>query len=169
MDAPEDKQGLIQRIRDERNKLTALLGNISENEMLFPIEENGWSVKDHVAHIVVWEKRLVEWLDVVERGDVPQQLPPGMTWDDLDRWNEQTFEENRERELKEVLADFDHIADEVVLAVEAIPENLLMRADSLAWRSSSPLWEMVAANTFWHYPEHREAIKHWKEGRASGR
>lgn len=168
MDAPGDKQDLIQRIRNERDGLGSLLGNLSEDEMLIPTEENAWSVKDHVAHIVVWEKRLVEWLDVVEKGDVPQQLPPGMTWDDLDRWNEQTFEENRERELKEVLAGFNHFAEEVVQAVEVIPENLLMRADSLAWRSGSPLWEMVAANTFWHYPEHREAIKHWQEERKSG-
>ncbi len=168
MDAPGDKQDLIQRIRNERDGWGTLLGNLSEDEMLIPTEENAWSVKDHVAHIVVWEKRLVEWLDVVEKGDVPQQLPPGMTWDDLDRWNEQTFEENRERELKEVLADFNHFAEEVVQAVEVIPENLLMRADSLAWRSGSPLWEMVAANTFWHYPEHREAIKHWQEERKSG-
>ena len=168
MDAPGDKQDLIQRIRNERDGLGSLLGNLSEDEMLIPTEENAWSVKDHVAHIVVWEKRLVEWLDVVEKGDVPQQLPPGMTWDDLDRWNEQTFEENRERELKEVLADFNHFAEEVVQAVEAIPEDLLMRADSLAWRSGSPLWEMVAANTFWHYPEHREAINHWQEERKSG-
>ncbi len=168
MDAPGDKQDLIQRIRNERDGLRTLLGNLSEDEMLIPTEENAWSVKDHVAHIVVWEKRLVEWLDVVEKGDVPQQLPPGMTWDDLDRWNEQTFEENRERELKEVLADFNHFAEEVVQAVEAIPEKLLMRADSLAWRSGSPLWEMVAANTFGHYPEHREAIKHWQEERKSG-
>ncbi len=169
MDAPKDKQDLIQRIRDERSKLAALLGYISEKEMLIPMGEDGWFVKDHVAHIVIWEKRMVEWLDVVERGEVPQQLPPGMIWDDLDRWNEQTFEENRERELTEVLADFNHFADEVVQVVEAIPEDLLMRADSLAWRSGSPLWEMVAANTFWHYLEHREAIKQWQEGRASGR
>jgi hypothetical protein len=108
-------------------------------------------------------------LIVIERGEVPQQLPPGMTWDDLDRWNEQTFEENRKRELKEVLADFNRFAEEVVQVVEAIPEDLLMGADSLAWRSGSPLWEMVAANTFWHYPEHREAIKHWQEERKSGR
>ncbi len=168
MDAPGDKQDLIQRIRNERDGLGSLLGNLSEDEMLIPTEENAWSVKDHVAHIVVWEKRLVEWLDVVEKGDVPQQLPPGMTWDDLDRWNEQTFEENRERELKEVLADFNHFAEEVVQAVEAIPEKLLMRADSLAWRSGSPLWEMVAANTFGHYPEHREAINHLQEERKSG-
>lgn len=169
MDAPGDKQDLIQRIRDERIKLVALLGIVSENEMLIPLEEDGWSVKDHVAHIVVWEKRMVEWLDVVKRGEVPQQLPPGMTWDDLDRWNEQTFKEDRERELKEVLADFNHFAEEVVQVVEGIPEDLLMRADSLAWRSGSPLWEMVAANTFWHYPEHRQAIKHWQEGKKSGR
>jgi hypothetical protein len=169
MDAPKNKHDLIQRIRDERDRLEALVGKHSENEMLIPQGENGWSVKDHIAHIVIWEKRLVEWLNFVERGEVPQQLPPGMTWDDLDRWNEQTFEENRERELNEVLADFNHIADEVLQVVGAIPDDLLMRADSLAWRSGSPLWEMVAANTYWHYPEHREAIKHWKEARKSDR
>ena len=169
MDAPKDKQDLIQVIREERIRLAALLGVVSESEMLIPLEENGWSVKDHVAHIVIWEKRLVEWLDIVEKGQVPQQLPPGMTWDDLDRWNEQTFEENHERELKEVLVDFNHFADEVAQAVGAIPEDLLMRADSLAWRSGSPLWEMVAANTFWHYPEHRETIKNWQEARTSGK
>ncbi len=169
MDAPKDKQDLIQRIRVERERLGTLLGNLSDNEMLIPLGEDGWSAKDHVAHIVIWEKRLVEWLHVVERGGVPQQLPPGMTWDDLDRWNEQTFEENRERELKEVLADFNYFTEEVVQVVGAISEDLLMRADSLAWRSGSPLWEMVAANTFWHYSEHWETIKNWQEARTSGR
>ncbi len=110
MGAPKDKPSLIQKIRDERERLRMLLGNVSENEMLIPLEEDGWSVKDHVAHVVIWEKRMVEWLNVVERGEVPQQLPPGMTWDDLDRWNEQTFEENSGRELKEVLAAHRHRA-----------------------------------------------------------
>ena len=169
MDAPGDKQDLIQRIRDERDGFGTLLSNLSEAEMVIPLKGDGWSVKDHVAHIVVWEKRLVEWLNVIERGEVPQQLPPGMTWDDLDRWNEQTFEENRKRELNEVLADFNRFAEEVVQVVEAAPEDLLMGADSLTWRSGSPLWEMVAANTFWHYPEHRDAIKDWQEERKSGR
>jgi len=169
MDAPDNKKDLITKIREERDSLGDLLGTISQNEMLIPLEENGWSVKDHVAHIVVWEKRMVEWLNDVERGDVPRQLPPGMTWDDLDRWNEQTFKENSERDLNEVLVDFDHFAKEVTQAVEAIPEDLLMRADSLEWRSGSPLWEMVAANTFWHYPEHRETINNWQEIRTSDR
>lgn len=169
MDAPKDKQDLIQKISDERSGLRGLLGSLSEDEMLIPMDDDSWSVKDHVAHIVIWEKRLVEWLNVVERGEVPRQLPPGMTWDDLDRWNEQTFEENRERELTEVLDDFNRYAEEVNKAVEAIPEDLLMGADSLEWRSGSPLWEMVAANTFWHYPEHRETIKHWQEAKTSGR
>jgi hypothetical protein len=168
MDAPKDKQDLIQRIRDERSKLEALLGYVSEKEKLIPLGEDGWSVKDHVAHIVIWEKRLVEWLNIVERGEVPQQLPPGMTWDDLDRWNEQTFEENRGRELTEVLDDFNRYGEEVIKAVDTISEDLLMRADSLTWRSGSPLWEMVAANTFWHYSEHWETIKDWQEARTSG-
>lgn len=60
MDAPKDKQDLIQRIRVERERLGTLLGNLSDNEMLIPLGEDGWSAKDHVAHIVIWEKRLVE-------------------------------------------------------------------------------------------------------------
>ena len=168
MEAPKDKQELMQKIREERDGIRNLLGDLSNDEMLIPLED-GWSVKDYIAHIVIWEKRMVEWLDAVKRGDVPRQLPPGMTWDDLDRWNEQTFEENRERELAEVLDDFNHFAEEVVQVVEAIPEDLLMRADSLEWRSGSPLWELVAANTYWHYPEHRETIKHWQNARISAK
>jgi hypothetical protein len=56
MDAPKDKQDLIQRIRDERDGFGTLLSNLSEAEMVIPLKGDGWSVKDHVAHIVVWEK-----------------------------------------------------------------------------------------------------------------
>ena len=40
------------------------------------------------------------------RGDVPEMLSPGMTWDDLDQMNEQTYLENRDKPLAEVLSEF---------------------------------------------------------------
>lgn len=123
---PEDKQGLMEKICQKREELKILLRNISAEEMLIPLEGGDWSIKDFVAQIVVWEKRMVEWLHIVAKGGVPQQLPSRMTWDDLDCWNEQTFEENHRRELKEVLAEFERSADEVVRAVEVIPDHLLM-------------------------------------------
>ena len=165
MDTPQDKQDVIQRISDGRNRFIAILDDLSEKEMMIPLEEGGWSIKDYVAHISIWEKRMVEWLAVVESGDVPQQLPPGMTWDDLDRWNQETYEADRERALTEVLAEFDALGEESVHAVDVIPEDLLMREDALEWRSGSPLWEMVAENTFWHYPEHLETIMRWVNAR----
>jgi hypothetical protein len=165
MDNPRDKQEVIQRITDGRNRFIAILNDLSEKEINTPLEEGGWSIKDYVAHISIWEKRMVEWLAVVGRGDVPQQLPPGMTWDDLDRWNAQTYEADRERTLTDVLTEFDALGEESVRAVEAIPDDLLMREDALEWRSGSPLWEMVAENTFWHYPEHLETIKRYLDNR----
>jgi len=168
MDNPHDKQDVVQKISDGRNRFIAILDDLSEKEMMIPLEEGGWSIKDYVAHISIWEKRMVEWLAVVERGDVPQQLPPGMTWDDLDSWNAQTYEEDRERALADVLAEFNALGEESVRAVDAIPEDLLMREDALEWRSGSPLWEMVAENSFWHYPEHMETIIRWKEARHPG-
>jgi hypothetical protein len=53
--------------------------------------EAGWAVKDILAHISIWEGRMVRCLEEAIRGEVPQMLPPGMTWDDLDLWNEQDF------------------------------------------------------------------------------
>jgi len=97
MDTPQDKQDVIQRISDGRNRFIAILDDLSEKEMIIPLEKGGWSIKDYVAHISIWEKRMVEWLAIVESGDVPQQLPSGMTWDDLDRWNQETYEADRER------------------------------------------------------------------------
>ena len=60
MDAPQNKQDLIQRIREERDRLRTLFGNLAEKDMLIPVEEGGWSVKDLIAHIVIWEKRMVD-------------------------------------------------------------------------------------------------------------
>jgi hypothetical protein len=34
---------------------------------------------------------MVQWVGETLRGEVPETPAPGMTWDDLDRLNEQTY------------------------------------------------------------------------------
>ena len=41
------------------------------------------------------------------------------------------------------------------------PDAVLFDAEHFAWREGRPLWFMVAANTYWHYAEHREHLEQW--------
>ena len=163
MQEPTGKSEILELIQKERKHLETTLAQVTENQMLQPGAQDGWTVKDILAHITTWEQRMVRWLEETLQGDVPQMLPPGMTWDDLDQWNEQTYLENRERPLAEVLAKFHQSYQQALKAAEAASEEDLMDPQRFAWREGRPLWIMVAANTYWHYEEHNQAIRTWLE------
>lgn len=147
MEEGMSKEKMIQEIQTERMRLEKTLEDIPEQQMITPGVEEDWAVKDLLAHITVWEQRMVAWLEQTLRDEVPEMLPPGLTWDDLDQWNEQTFQENRHLLLDQVLADFESSYSEALTAVEEISEEDLIDPDRFAWREGRPLWKMVAANT----------------------
>lgn len=49
-----------------------------------------------------------------------------MTWDDLDLWKEQTYLENRNRSLMDVLADFQASYPQALQIVTTFPEEDLI-------------------------------------------
>ncbi len=51
---PQDKADLLARIHRERSALKQTISRLSEREMITPGPE-GWSAKDHLAHIVAWD------------------------------------------------------------------------------------------------------------------
>jgi hypothetical protein len=157
------KPQLIEAITAGRKKFEATLSQLDEDQMTTPVLESGWSVKDVLAHIHVWETRMVQWLEVSQRGEIPQMLPPGMTWDDLDTMNEETYLQNQDRSLSEVRAEFQRSFPKALDMVKSISEEDLIDPDRFEWREGKPLWFIVAANTFWHYDEHDKAIRDWLE------
>ena len=161
MDEPASKAEILGVIRPERDALTALLGGLNVEQLPQPGVESDWSVKDILAHISDWEQRMVDWIEASLRGEVPEQPAPGMTWDDLDRLNERTYLLNKERALDDVLATFESSYRRSLTAVEALSEKEFIDPKAFAWRKGDPPWHMVAANTWWHYKEHRETISNW--------
>lgn len=161
MDEEMNKIKLIEAITNGRSKFEETLSKLDQDQMTTQGLKSGWSVKDVLAHIQVWETRMVRWLGDAQRGEIPQMLPPGMTWDDLDQMNEQTYLENRDKPLTEVLAEFHQSFPKALEIVKGISERDLMDPDRFEWRKGKPLWFIVAANTFWHYDEHDKAITEW--------
>ena len=158
-----NKPRLIESMTNGRRKFEDTLSLLDEDHMTIPSLEGGWSVKDVLAHIAVWEGRMVRWLEDVMRGEIPQMLPSGKTWEDLDQINEEIYLENRDKPLEEVLAEFHQFLPKALEIVENVSEEDLINPGRFAWREGKPLWFIVAANTFWHYDEHQKTIRKWME------
>jgi len=159
------KPELLERIGSERRCLEETLNQLSKEQMVQPGAEAVWSVKDMLAHLVVWEKYLVQWLDQILHGQVPE-LPAGVG--DIDQVNAGIYEENKDRPLTEVLAEFQTSYQEVLRCTEATSEETLLQTGLFPAWGETPLWEVVASNTYWHYQEHGEALRAWLAGEETG-
>jgi len=52
---PEDKQALLNHYRHTRDELLAAIDGLSD-ELVIETSLDGWSVKDHLAHIATWDE-----------------------------------------------------------------------------------------------------------------
>jgi hypothetical protein len=152
------KDLLLQQMRSGRQSLEAALANLSPGQMERLATPGGWSVKDVLFHLAWWESHMALWLEEALRGAVPAMPAPGLTWDDIDQVNAQVFQEGQAHSLPDILAALADAQSRALLAVQAAPEVALTDVGSFPWRNQVPLWNMVAANTYWHYAEHADAI-----------
>ncbi len=163
MEIELDKRKLLKSIQEARAKLEQTIAAVPQSRMLTSGVEGDNSVKDLLAHIGIWERRMIDWLKETLQDREPEMLPSGMTWDDLDRWNDATFEQLRGVELAMVLKEFHASYAAARSIVEDIDEDVFFDPDRFPWRKGKPLWEMVSANMDWHYLEHEESIRAWLE------
>lgn len=158
------KAQLLERMQGGHQQFKTLLARLSDGQMSRPGVIGEWSVKDILAHIVVHEQRMSYWLEKRLRGTVPETPQPyGMPDDDLAEVNEQIYLENRDRSLAGVLIHLEEIFEQVLALVSASSEEDLMDSNRFRLQGGEPLWEAVAANTFWHYKEHGQDISTWLE------
>ena len=159
MDDPISKKEILEFIKSERDALESLVTGLDKEQQLRPGTQTGWSVKDVLAHITVWEQRLARWLAESLRGEVPERPAPGMTWDNLDKLNRQSYDENKEKLFEAVRSEFQLAHQAAMNVIAMLGEGDLFDGNRFAWRKGDPMWHMIAANTWWHYKEHREQIE----------
>ena len=158
---PKSKYELLILVAEERRSLDELLGNLNEKQLTAPAFEGGWSIKDIVAHITDWEQRMILWVNESFSGIEPERPAPGMTWDDLDNLNKKTYLANKDKPLMGIMMGSLESYGKAVAIIKKMTDEDLFDGNRFAWRKGDPIWHMVAANTWWHYKEHREQIEAW--------
>ena len=156
MPAPTTRSELLRLVREGRAQLEADIARFSETEML-AAEPGQWSIKDTLAHIAAWDRRACAIFAAASRAEVPTDL---ITSDaDVDRFNAAAYERGRDLPLADVLAEFHAAFAESMTWIDRLPDDLLLDPARVPWNGDNSLAWTLAANTFWHYPEHAERLK----------
>jgi len=159
-----NKAMLLQRIREERERLLRALEGLSPEDMTREPVFGEWTVKDILAHIAVWQGRLITALFQLEQGRRPQDLE--LSEAEVDALNERFYRAQKDRPLERVLADFHGTYQQLLKRLERFSDEDLTRPGRFPG-VSRPLWELIAADTFEHDAEHRADIERWRERRES--
>jgi len=66
---PEDRDELLQHYRRTRDDLLAAIGGLSDEQLSDP-SLDGWAVKDHLAHIALWDELRASDVERISAGHV---------------------------------------------------------------------------------------------------
>lgn len=166
MDEPKSKAQVLDAIRTAHADMMRLVAGLSESERTAPVLEDGWSVKDYLAHIAAWEKMTIGWIEASLRGEHVVRYAPGYTYSNdeeaeraMNRLNDHIREENRDRAWEDVLADFRATHPRILQTVETLSEEDMFDPDRFAWRQGTPLIGLINGNTYGHYQEHMDWMR----------
>ncbi len=156
------KPSLLEKIQNGYRLFKELFAELDVQQMDQPCAIGKWSVKDTLAHIVVHERWMIQWITIRLEGGHPSLQPYAMPDEDLDQLNEQIYQENLSVSLDEVMRDLEITHARALKVVETSAEEDILDSNRFQLQGGEPLWYAIAANTFEHYEEHARDIRAWQ-------
>lgn len=161
---PSDKAQLLERIQRARAGLEQTISQLSDAQLVAAGPDEGWSVKDHLAHLTTWEQGLAALLQGRPRYaamhlDEETYLTAG-----ADGLNAIIHQHNKDRSLAEVIAAFRQAHQQVLAALAELTDADLFKTyshyqpDEPGEDSGEPILRWITGNTYEHYADHQAWI-----------
>lgn len=160
-ESPANKAELLEEMRAGRAEFESLLGQIGEADMLRPALDNGWSVKDVLAHTGWWANFAANMAEgLLESGRPRPEDDIKLDSDaDVDQVNADAY-----ARLRDVtLADAQRLDQEgyarLVVLIERASETDLFDPNRFEYRKGRSLSWWIIGNSYGHYGEHLPALR----------
>ncbi|MCB8950752.1 MAG: ClbS/DfsB family four-helix bundle protein [Ardenticatenales bacterium] len=151
-----NQEELYDALDASRERLLMALEPLPDEALTYPGVLGHWSVCDLLAHLATWEAELVTALMQVRQGKKPQRLLQALA--DRDAYNAARYEENKDRDLEWVFADFQGARAQLEQWLEDFSDRALNDPRRYKW-FDKPLWEIIADVTFRHEAAHAAAVE----------
>ena len=148
---PKNKTELLQRIRTARAELERTLTGLDDAALSAPGPE-GWSVKDHLAHLAAWGHKVLSNMDGRQSAEalgVPEEVYQSGDWVAI---NEIVRAPDKDRPAGQIVAEYRRVHATLLQRIEALPEAALYGPDD-------KLRNNIAGNTYGHDEEHQPWIE----------
>ena len=156
-----NKQELLAEVKAAHARMEKLLATLSPAELNATVLDEGWSVKDSLAHLVAWEKMMMGWMESLLRGEPVVRFAPGFIETPTSgeammlALNEKLYQKDRGRTLADVLTAFRRTHEEVLATLNRMSEADIFEPRDFASRKGVRLLDgVIDGNTYEHYDEH---------------
>jgi hypothetical protein len=147
---------LVELLARERGALEQAVAGMGDDALA--ATAGGWSAKDHLAHVAAWERRLVGEV----RGDRAAARfgldAAAFGAADTDALNALLHARHRDDPPAVVRAEFRAAGEALRAAVAGLRDADLLRPGRPDDPAVETLVDLIAWDTFKHYPEHAAAI-----------
>lgn len=156
-----DKEELSSALEDSREELLAALEGLSDEQYCAGGAVGEWSIKDVLAHLVMWEAETIKLLFQARQGLTPTTVHLKDVPDD--EQNKIWYEQNKERPLERVLADFDAVRGQTILRLDDFSARDLNDPARYPWLRGKTLSQLVVDYVLEHEQQHARMIRAWRE------
>jgi hypothetical protein len=164
-----DKQELLQKIKDEFNAWEKLIGSMTEAQLTAPVLADGWSVKDVIAHLLAWQTRSIERLESALQNREP--VFPGWpeesgddSYDPTDDINAWIYDTYHDQSWSSVYQRWRNGFLRFMELAEKVPEADLLDANRYPWMGGQPLLLVLEGSYEHHHIDHLESVSAWRRG-----
>jgi uncharacterized protein (TIGR03083 family) len=151
------KATLLENMQAGWDKLQAYIQSLTEAQLTGPTDAAGWTGKDHLIHLAVWEGGVVALLNRQSRREYMGIDEATWASDGFDAANAIIQQRHKDMPLADVLNTLRDTHQRMVETIESLSEEDLRRPYSAydpTSDSDSPVINRVIGNTYEHYAEH---------------
>jgi uncharacterized protein (TIGR03083 family) len=144
---------VLSHIRESRAKLERLITELDEATLTRPGPE-GWSVKDHLAHLTAWRRMVLGYLDGKPQAEglgIDPRLSAEGSEEDI---NAALEAQHKDKPLAQVVEEFRATYEALIARLAAFDEADWQKPYPLTPPSKNARQGNIEGNTFFHDEEH---------------
>lgn len=131
-------------LQNSRRMVMDYLHSLSEVERGSSGTWEVWAPKDHLSHINYWERRVVEMLSYLSRGQNPPVYPH------YEECNRQNFDETTDKTVEALIREFEGVQGSIALVLNRFSEEDLRTVGKHPFDKETTLLAYIIGNYYSH-------------------